>query len=350
MLSTTKAVAGFLLAAAGALALDPAAAMVTAAPACGGNNPCADQVSAVPACATGCIESAASEIGCVHGDYGCQCAKSDAIQETAILCVVNSCGMDAPAVIGAVGNLCSCVTASPTSPCTDEPPTTTSEPPVITDAPTCGGSPCSDFVSAVPACATGCIESAASEVGCAHGDYACQCASSDAIQETAILCVVNGCQMEAPNVITAVGNMCSCVTASPTTPCATATSTSTVEVIITTTTDVPEPPTTTTTLATSTITEAPECPHPCAASISAVPACATACITSAASVIGCGGEDFSCRCDSSAAIQATALNCVVGACGFGDALQVVKSVGALCSCVTASPATSCEATDRKSVV
>ena len=344
MLSTAQALAGLFLAAAGTLALDPAAAMVTPAPTCGGNNPCADQVSAVPACATGCIESAASGIGCVYGDYGCQCSQSDAIQETAILCVVNACGLDSPAVIDAVGNLCACVTASPTSSCTDQPASTTStEPPVITEPPTCGGNPCSDFVSAVPACATGCIESAASEVGCAQGDYGCQCISSDAIQETAILCVVNGCQMDAPNVLTAVANMCSCVTASPVTPCTVSSSTTnTVDVSSTT----PEPPISesATTSPTATITTPPECPHPCAASISAVPSCATACITSAASAVGCTQGDYGCQCGNSDAIQGQAVNCVVGACGFGGALDVVGSVGALCSCVTASPATACEAT------
>ncbi|KAK4136097.1 hypothetical protein BT67DRAFT_340213, partial [Trichocladium antarcticum] len=61
-----------------------------------------------------------------------------------------------------------------------------------------------------------------------------------------------------------------------------------------------------------------------------VPGCATACITSAASVVGCGSSDYGCRCSSSAAIQASAIGCVIGACGIDQALKVPPAVGALC--------------------
>ncbi|EFX05101.1 hypothetical protein CMQ_5363 [Grosmannia clavigera kw1407] len=117
--------------------------------------PCAAQIALVPVCATDCIESAAvTNVGCVNGDYACQCASSSAIQNAALNCVVSGCGIATGlAVISSVSN-----------------------------------------ISAVPACATGCISSAAvTNVGCVDGDYACQCVSSSAIQNAALNCVVSGC-------------------------------------------------------------------------------------------------------------------------------------------------------------
>ncbi|KAK3291063.1 uncharacterized protein B0H64DRAFT_51298 [Chaetomium fimeti] len=266
MLSTTKAAAGLVLAAAGALAFDGGAAIVTPGLSCGGDNPCAPQVSAVPTCATSCIESAASNLGCVGDDYSCHCAKYDAIQNSAINCVLGACGLGgALQVPDAVGALCSCVTANPTTPCNE--PT-----------------------------------------------------SSALIETTTSTSTIDTTTSTSrpPN-------------PTPTSASSSPSSSSTIikpEPTPTTPTTTTPPPTT--------------CPHPCAPSISAVPACATSCIVSAASAVGCSdNNDYPCRCASSAAIQQSAVGCVLGACALDEALRVVDAVGALCACVTASPVTGC---------
>jgi hypothetical protein len=53
------------------------------------------------------------------------------------------------------------------------------------------------------------------------------------------------------------------------------------------------------------------------------------CITSAAAAVGC--SDIACQCASSDAVQASALNCVVGNCGFETALQVRDAAAAVCT-------------------
>jgi hypothetical protein len=336
MLSTTQAVAGLLLAAAGTLAHElRAAPAITAAPSCG-ENPCAEFVSAVPACSTGCIESAASEVGCVHGDYGCNCASSAAIQNSALGCVVGGCGADALAVLGAVGSMCACVTASPTSAC-PEPTTsvevTTSVAPVPTPTPACPGKECAFPDPADHECVAACVEAVLPTYGC-NGieDWNCHCTNFRRITAGSFACA-NACGAGMYAAFSGpAGQGCTCLQAE----CESSSGEPEPEPPTTTP---PTPPTTDPT--TPTTTPAPDCPHPCAPSITAVPACATDCIISAASEVGCGGDDYACRCASSSAIQGVAIGCVVGACGDA-AIGVIGAVGALCECVTASPTTACE--------
>ncbi|KAH7121693.1 hypothetical protein EDB81DRAFT_766491 [Dactylonectria macrodidyma] len=53
------------------------------------------------------------------------------------------------------------------------------------------------------------------------------------------------------------------------------------------------------------------------------------CITSAASAAGC--TNLACQCSSSAVIQASALNCVLGNCGLITALSVQAAAAAVCT-------------------
>ncbi|KAK3496061.1 hypothetical protein B0T13DRAFT_511909 [Neurospora crassa] len=62
----------------------------------------------------------------------------------------------------------------------------------------------------MPACATPCISSAASAVGCNGADYACQCSKSAQLVASAQGCVLGGCGIEAaPTVISAASAICS---------------------------------------------------------------------------------------------------------------------------------------------
>ncbi|RFN44183.1 hypothetical protein FIE12Z_11575 [Fusarium flagelliforme] len=62
---------------------------------------------------------------------------------------------------------------------------------------------------------------------------------------------------------------------------------------------------------------------------SAIPTCGAPCITSAAAAAGC--TDIPCQCSSSEVIQASAIDCVVGNCGFLEALRVQASAAAVCT-------------------
>ncbi|KAF5002036.1 hypothetical protein FGRMN_647 [Fusarium graminum] len=50
------------------------------------------QTSAIPTCGAPCITSAASAVGC--SDIACQCASSDAVQASALSCVIGNCGIE----------------------------------------------------------------------------------------------------------------------------------------------------------------------------------------------------------------------------------------------------------------
>ncbi|KAL2217469.1 hypothetical protein M432DRAFT_438768 [Thermoascus aurantiacus ATCC 26904] len=76
-------------------------------------------------------------------------------------------------------------------------------------------SQCDPVASAIPSCGTSCITSAASAVGCAYTDYACQCSSSQsaAIQSRALNCVVGACGINtALQVQASAEAVCACVT------------------------------------------------------------------------------------------------------------------------------------------
>ncbi|KAF2195539.1 hypothetical protein K469DRAFT_14501 [Zopfia rhizophila CBS 207.26] len=76
----------------------------------------------------------------------------------------------------------------------------------------------------------------------------------------------------------------------------------------------------------------------CDSVASAIPTCGQSCLLSAGSAIGCGTGDYSCQCASSSALQASAQNCVISACGVQTALSVQASASAVCACVaTATP-------------
>ncbi|PQE05091.1 Extracellular membrane CFEM domain protein [Rutstroemia sp. NJR-2017a BVV2] len=72
-------------------------------------------------------------------------------------------------------------------------------------------SACSAAVSAVPACGTSCISSAASAAGCAPTNYACECAPATftSIQNAAVLCVLGACGLTtATQVLSSVSAVC----------------------------------------------------------------------------------------------------------------------------------------------
>src|SRR5436305_4238285 len=86
---------------------------------------------------------------------------------------------------------------------------------------TCSG-PCDSAVAAVPTCGTSCIASAASAVGCATGDNACPCSSSQnaAIASKAQACVISACGIDSALALQkSAAAVCSCVSANPNTPC-----------------------------------------------------------------------------------------------------------------------------------
>lgn len=334
MLSTTKAVAGLVLAATGALAVNPGAAMVDTA--------CSGAECSIPepsTCIRACLDEFSPQYGCTGADdWDCYCANYRAITGSAFNCVYIGCGADDYNTFNnAAVRACECLSAPCPSSSTVVTTTATSASasPTITPGPSCPH-PCAAEISAVPECGISCISSAAGAVGCDASDYDCRCSSSAAIQQSAIGCVLDACGLEQGlEVADAVQVVCGCVSASPTTACETSTSSTTVDV-------------TTTSESTSTITPAPSCPHPCAAEISAVPECGVACISSAASVIGCDASDYDCRCSSSAAIQQSAIGCVLDACGLQDGLAVADAVQTVCGCVSASPTTACEETPSSS--
>ncbi|KAK0716578.1 hypothetical protein B0T21DRAFT_386830 [Apiosordaria backusii] len=263
--------------------------VITEAPC--GDFPCSAELEAIPKCAIPCIENSGEKLGCHKTDYGCQCRNLDAIQGDAVMCVIDACGgfdNAIPVVYSAVA-MCQCVasntplpTACPTTSTVET--TTTSTETVETstvetstvetstvETSTVGSStiesstvatsvietstvetltpsaspsetkptststlicttPCTAQASAVPACATGCIESAGGAVGCQRGDYNCQCASSDVIQATAVSCVLGSCGgiPGAVKVVESVAAMCGCVSASGLSSCETKTKTITV--------------------------------------------------------------------------------------------------------------------------
>lgn len=406
MVSSTATVPILLAAASGVLALVPTPVLqhngrseITPGPSCG-EFPCGSELAAIPSCAIPCIESAGLGLGCATADYGCQCDNLDALQGAAVNCVIDGCGgfdNAIPVVYSAVA-MCQCVGSNSPLPTPCPSTTTTSEEPVITEAP-CGDFPCSAELEAIPSCAIPCIENSGEKFGCGRTEYGCQCQNLDAIQGDAVLCVIDACggfDNAIPVVYSAVA-MCQCVarntplpTACPTTRTVGTTSTaetsteetsavetstvetsavetstaetstvetSTVEPSSTPTSDCPEesttldistPPTPSiTTPSIVTTTTAVICHTPCAGQASAIPVCATACIESAGGAIGCERGDHNCQCASSDAIQATAVNCVLGACGgIPGAVKVVESVAAMCGCVSASRLSSCETTTK----
>ncbi|OCK80114.1 hypothetical protein K432DRAFT_248626, partial [Lepidopterella palustris CBS 459.81] len=63
--------------------------------------------------------------------------------------------------------------------------------------------------AAIPACGQSCIISAGSAIGCAATDYACQCTSSSALQNSAQNCVISSCGVStAISVQAAAGSVC----------------------------------------------------------------------------------------------------------------------------------------------
>jgi hypothetical protein len=76
----------------------------------------------------------------------------------------------------------------------------------------------------------------------------------------------------------------------------------------------------------------------CSSVADKIPTCGKPCLISAGSAIGCGSDDFACRCTSSEALASKAQNCVINGCGIATAIQVRQSASAVCGCVaTATP-------------
>lgn len=83
---------------------------------------------------------------------------------------------------------------------------------------------------------------------------------------------------------------------------------------------------TTTSLSYTTITT---WPASCDASRSAISSCASSCLSSAAvTQASCGANDIICQCQNQDVIQGAGANCVIGACGFGGAIDVLNSISA----------------------
>ncbi|CBX95848.1 hypothetical protein IAQ61_004678 [Plenodomus lingam] len=75
---------------------------------------CDPAASAIPTCGLPCISSAASAVGCTDGDYRCRCTSSDAIQSSAINCVIGNCGIPGALEVQASGSaVCACVATAP---------------------------------------------------------------------------------------------------------------------------------------------------------------------------------------------------------------------------------------------
>ncbi|KAJ6446719.1 Histone-lysine N-methyltransferase [Purpureocillium lavendulum] len=256
-------------------------ALVAAVQACDSVSPCQKSADAVPACAKSCIESAAvTNAKCQTTDFACQCSKSVDIQGAALACVTNGCGLNtALQVVSSVQALCSCVTASPTTPCTSAtasttapgsstatgtgsgsaPPTTTGQTSPtassgstgkgstgtgstgpITSSPATTGTPTSSCgakadcgavaSSAVPSCAQQCFASGAPKVGCAVTDFSCQCqpAAQQSLSSILVPCVATACPASVlPNVIAGASSVCACALA-PGGSCGVGTATTTV--------------------------------------------------------------------------------------------------------------------------
>ncbi|KAH7631589.1 hypothetical protein B0T09DRAFT_105495 [Sordaria sp. MPI-SDFR-AT-0083] len=181
---------------------------------------------------------------------------------------------------------------------------------------------CAPSYSAVPACATAAIESAALVAGCPHGDYKCECSKKEELQGMIFDEVVANCGLLGGlDVVKAVSYLCDCdATASTFTACPTVAPSSTIS----------EPPV---------ITEPPATPTDCgldswecAPLYSSVPACATAAIESAALEAGCAHGDYKCECSKKEELQGMIFDEVVANCGLLGGLDVVKAVSYLCDC------------------
>ncbi|KAI5465334.1 hypothetical protein BGZ63DRAFT_419909 [Mariannaea sp. PMI_226] len=222
---------------------------------------------------------------------------------------------------------------------------------------------CESLTTLFPECARGCVDAAATQVGCTvQTDLACQCdpASSSAIQLGAVGCVLASCTKdgELGSALNAGPAICACVaTAVPDTTTTSAADTTTTSAADTTTTSASEATTTTvatqtsavtshTTDTTSMVTSTASCGgSPCQKSADAVPSCAKGCISSAAETVAkCDFTDYECQCSSTATIQGAAQDCVISKCGIGNAVNVINSVSALCGCVTAHPTKACTGT------
>lgn len=65
----------------------------------------------------------------------------------------------------------------------------------------------------------------------------------------------------------------------------------------------------------------------CAATaVSAIPSCAQNCILSGAPAIGCGGTDFACQCQQTAALFAAVDGCVAASCPSASYQAVIDGV------------------------
>ncbi|KAM0334556.1 hypothetical protein ACHAQA_001586 [Verticillium albo-atrum] len=259
---------------------------------------------------------------------------------------------------------------------------------------------CTGLTTLFPACATACVLSAASAVGCTNGlDLRCRCnpASSAQIQASAFGCVLGNCNADPTQIESAINagaSVCACVNAAPTAvpseppissppvvsppapssppvpsepPSSAAPSSgpppsapssepaseepsSSVPPVVPSSVEPSSP---------GPITPAPSTPgggedcdpvSPCEDAAQAVPACGRSCIISAASAsVGCAADDYECQCGGFQAIQAGAAPCVIDSCGIAGAVPLLGSVSALCRCVTANPSTPCTASSEPSV-
>ncbi|KAF3763293.1 hypothetical protein M406DRAFT_357001 [Cryphonectria parasitica EP155] len=73
-----------------------------------------------------------------------------------------------------------------------------------------------------------------------------------------------------------------------------------------------------------------------ATALSVIPSCAQNCILNGATSVGCGGTDFDCQCQKTAALFAAVDGCVASACPSASFQAVIDGASTVCDC--ASPA------------
>ncbi|KAK7413310.1 hypothetical protein QQX98_007820 [Neonectria punicea] len=323
---------------------------------CDTESPCQASFDAVPDCAESCLSSAAvTEANRSSDDYECQCSSTAALN-----------------VLNAVSSLCSCVEASPSTPCTEtatEPPrdtttksevsqtsetateTETTKSEDTTEEPTCTAGTAKDCgpvaSTAIPECAQACFTSAAPSIGCDVDDNACQCEeeAQASLSQLLIPCVLTACDSgDLPAIITGASSVCACATAAPPAGECTITDDGTA----TTTESATKPPSNTKPPVTETEATTSACPDATTVdcgpvATSAVPECAHACFSAAAPNVGCDVYDYVCQSKDEvlASMSQLLIPCVATACDPGDLPAVITGASSVCACAQADPTGGC---------
>ncbi|KAH6898156.1 hypothetical protein B0T10DRAFT_543170 [Thelonectria olida] len=281
---------------------------------CDPKSPCQASVDAVPSCAQACISSAAvTSASCSFGDLECQCSSTAVIQNAAQGCVIGGCGLSgAIQVLDAVSNLCGCVSANPTTPCTEtgtKPPTQTETQPTDTATqPTLTQTQPTD------------TETQPTGTETQPTDTETQPTVTET-QPTETETQPTGTETD-----TQTGTQ-TCSQTETQTGSHTETGTQT---------ETQTKSDTATGGATCTAVTTQDC-GPVAST--AIPKCAQACFTKVAPSIGCDVDDYTCQCQDEAqsSLSQLLVPCVVTACDSGDLPAIITGASSVCACATAEP-------------